>query len=721
MIAKKILLGGLGLFLTCTAGCRPAAAAESATGSNAGAGTLTTFVAPATRINAMPSAVVSSASVRPSPTGTGFFPPTFTPTATPLDDSAEESIVAEGYVPQGAIARLGRGTINWIALSPDGSLLAAAGATGLSVFAAGSFEEIWSVPTTEPMTRLAFSADGARLTAYSFAWKSGGVNCGCFLNVLESVHTWNVADHSLFSSLALNYSLETSYAALSVELSSDGQFLEVGDPDRGQIDVWDLSAGSLWRSLTLPNPFQGAALSGDGSRAAVYFGNSVSLVDVNSGAETAAYEEPDGLDGLAFSPDGKTLVELAGWNVVVRDIQTGSLIRKMEYRKSLLPGWTVSNDGRWVAAVTYAGTRVLLDTQTGSIFGGTEPPAWEGRARDAFRNLIFDPDGKSIWSAKAAGIDRLKIQSMKIEQSLSNPFSSFADGRLESDALLAREPGKVRAFGIDAWQPQKEYAVPMNVVMSDDLRRYADFQPDQGLAIKDARTGAVLSVIPKSLIWWTSPMETLDYFIFSPGSDLAAVVRDRSKEPEPGVDVFPIQSPGKSRFFPCPATDSNGPCYAVFSPGNTYVGLGSYGEWGEEFYVYALADGRKIGEFSDWEKFNLAFSNDDSEFASTCSISTEDASNICFYQAMDGKMISLVKQVANKGGLSASAFSPDGKRFAYGTDLGIVFAFDPRKGLLLNSFPGHTAAIRKISFSPDGKTLASTSADGTIVVWSLEG
>jgi WD40 repeat protein len=33
---------------------------------------------------------------------------------------------------------------------------------------------------------------------------------------------------------------------------------------------------------------------------------------------------------------------------------------------------------------------------------------------------------------------------------------------------------------------------------------------------------------------------------------------------------------------------------------------------------------------------------------------------------------------------------------------------------------GHNAGVRSVSFSPDGKTLASASIDGKVILWNLD-
>jgi len=37
----------------------------------------------------------------------------------------------------------------------------------------------------------------------------------------------------------------------------------------------------------------------------------------------------------------------------------------------------------------------------------------------------------------------------------------------------------------------------------------------------------------------------------------------------------------------------------------------------------------------------------------------------------------------------------------------------------VHTFVGHTMSVTDISFSPDGETLASSSNDGTVLLWDL--
>jgi len=54
-----------------------------------------------------------------------------------------------------------------------------------------------------------------------------------------------------------------------------------------------------------------------------------------------------------------------------------------------------------------------------------------------------------------------------------------------------------------------------------------------------------------------------------------------------------------------------------------------------------------------------------------------------------------------------------------GSNYIVITVWDVNTGALLHAYTGHVSQINSLSFSPDEKTLASGSGDGTIILWNV--
>ncbi len=85
------------------------------------------------------------------------------------------------------------------------------------------------------------------------------------------------------------------------------------------------------------------------------------------------------------------------------------------------------------------------------------------------------------------------------------------------------------------------------------------------------------------------------------------------------------------------------------------------------------------------------------------------------WDAVTGEEISTLKGYLG----DVNVFSPDGKRIAYSLDKNIIL-WDTDSGKEITSLKGHNNGVSACAFSPDGKRIVSASYDKILKVWNIE-
>ncbi|NJM73324.1 MAG: hypothetical protein HC862_26150 [Scytonema sp. RU_4_4] len=75
--------------------------------------------------------------------------------------------------------------------------------------------------------------------------------------------------------------------------------------------------------------------------------------------------------------------------------------------------------------------------------------------------------------------------------------------------------------------------------------------------------------------------------------------------------------------------------------------------------------------------------------------------------------------VGHDNAVNSVSFSPDGKTLASASYDKTIKLWDVATGKQLKTLSGHSDGVHSVSFSPDGKTLASASSDYTIKLWNV--
>ncbi len=70
--------------------------------------------------------------------------------------------------------------------------------------------------------------------------------------------------------------------------------------------------------------------------------------------------------------------------------------------------------------------------------------------------------------------------------------------------------------------------------------------------------------------------------------------------------------------------------------------------------------------------------------------------------------------------MNSVSFSPDGKFLASGSDDKTVKLWSVESQKEVTTLQGHSSEVTSVAFSPDGKYLASGSKDKTVKLWSIQ-
>ncbi len=601
-------------------------------------------------------------------------------------------------LPEGAITRFGKGYINDIAYSPDGTLLAVATSIGVWLYDASTDTEL-NLLSEEPdyVEAIAFSPDSSTLASGGYSpnhaiqlWDTDTGNLRDTLNGGEEIlaltfspdgtmlassggwpdypiQLWNLTHRQLQDTL-FGHTRWTS----ALTFSADGKTLISGSEDR-TVRLWDVHTGEVKCILEEHrDDVNSVVLSPDGKTLASGSDDgTIQFWDMHTGEMLAILEEdakfPEGFNVIAFSPDGKTLASATAKQIQLWDTHTKQLRDVLEGHTSDVTDIIFSPDGRTIASASWDDTLRLWDASTGKL------RKVFGKHTDSVNTVAFSPDGKTVASASRGLIY------------LWNTKGSLL-------RLWYARTGEHIEYSVD----HIDYV--RTVVFSPDGKLLASGGYDSRLRLWDASTGDHIATLRGG-----GPAVA-----FSPDGKLIA--NEYGGDGIIGTIGLWDAHTGELRHvlskYHNPLT-----CMAFSPDGKTLVSASRDSEivfWD----IPTLQRRLSLTTHHTEGVYSLAFSPDGKTLVSSSSDQT-----LRFWDPHTGE-----QKVALQypDAITSIAFSPDGRILAVGwggwqnnrIQLLDAETLQPRETLI-----GHTEDITDLSFSPDGRTLASASYDGTMLLW----
>ncbi|RKU17479.1 hypothetical protein C6501_03925 [Candidatus Poribacteria bacterium] len=625
-------------------------------------------------------------------------------------------------LPEGAVARLGKGWINEIEYSPDGSLLAVASTVGIWLYDADTgAEKALLTGHTAPVRSLNFNSNGTMLVS--------GSND-------NTVRLWDVTTRMLKATLTGHEG-----AVNSVHFSPDDTMVASGSAD-----------------------------------------NSVGLWDVATETRKATLWHRDDVNSVRFRPDGATLAS-AGDDDYVRLWDIGTLTQKATLWHAYDKVYSISfsPDGTTLATGAEDRYASLWDVGTGTLITGLKPEQGQGEV-----HLVgFSRDGETLACSSPDGTLRLwdvatRTENATLIKGPSNYITSVSFSRDPGSTTLASASwDEVRLWDVATGTEKSKFT------RHNAVARSVSFSSDGSLLINSEPRGTVhlwdVTTRTRKATFWHGE-ELWRAFFNSDGATIASqtwggVLRlwDVATETEIGVidDVYGAR------------LSSDGTTLATGHYGNvqlwdltTLTRIITFASPGYNEILDFRSDGamlasgssdnsvrlwdltaleRKAEFWHRYDVYSISFSPDGTILASGSEDNTvqlwdlttlkrkatlkhsDDVGSVDF--SPDGKTLVSIRadyrgwdrwlhlwdvatgtykaSLEHNSNINTYAFSPDGSTLASGSDDNTVQLWDVATGTHKATLTGHNGDVNSVQFSPDGNTLASGSDDGSVLFWEF--
>ena len=598
------------------------------------------------------------------------------------------NVFAQSYtqwdLPEGAKARLGKGSAGGLKFSTDGNRLMVRNSVGIWVYDAHSGVEL-DLLTDNLSDYFAVSPDGGTVAG----WGRG-----------DKVYLWNVAD----SGNKVTLSGDTSKVQ-RMTFSPDGHIVAGGTTDE-KVILWDATSGAHKATfIGHTHVITGVVFSPDGKTlASGSWDETVRLWDVATARHKRTLTaHTEGISNVTFSPDGRTFVS-SSFNedkVILWDVGT------WQQKAALgtdINCFALSPDSSTLATGNWKGELHLWDAAS-----GIHKAEFLGHPSGIF-SVAFSPDGKTLASG---GEDKLYLWDIA-----SGTRKLSITGHTTGVISIAFSPdGGTLASG------SSEQILLWDTATSthEATLFVGDWTTNAGLAFSPDGNTLASEGGSEIHLWDVSSLtHRASATIRGYGQTISGYLRYRA-----------IAFSPDGRFL----ARSAGNKVLLWYAGRTYkTALGGHADdvtsIAFSYDSRTLASGSVDNTVRLWDVdtdahkstftghtdivVSVAFSPDGSLLASG-----SDDNTIILWDVDTGEPKTTF--IAHTNGINDVAFSPDGKTLAscgYRDDTSVKL-WDVDTGTLKNIFFGHTNGITEVAFSPDGQTFASGGWDGIILLWNM--
>lgn len=497
-----------------------------------------------------------------------------------------------------------------------------------------------------------------------------------------TINTWDVFSGSRINTIRLK-----NNSIYGMVFSDDGQLFATTRSSDSTLTIYETETGKELISMENSSKWvKPLAFSPDCKMIAtlVYKDSTLLVRSTSTGEVLLRAKEPwanIGFNVASFSPDGKLIASAYSMSVsdgytvdnfanrndvcsnntiTIRNIENQDTTNTWQGHTNLITSISFSPDGNQILTSSYDGTTRVWETQTGKELLRSSNTYWSQKQAN------FSPDGRHI-------------------------VASCYDGTIVIlDAVTGEEVE--RLLGHNSVVNSAFYSMDGNMIVScsvDNTVRLWNLQ----------QSDKATTIIAKTNI----PIGLID---LSPDAKKIATMYDDTTlfvmDLESGEKTLELHlSPGR---YPHPVS---------FSPdGESIISNSDY----RTLKIWNVANGEVQDSLTglDLSAYSVAFSPDGKKV-----VSALNYGHLGIWEISNNNQPQELNR--RRGSISTALFSPDGEMVFLPSsgsfNIDVINAQTYKEKM---SFSGHTSAVNSVAFSPDYKTIVSTSRDKTLRIWNLE-